>query len=262
MIPFKEASSLFLMPHMTDGASAQPLHHTPHFLKLATISMEPRKTKNCAKHNSPETIPHADPPADPHDDCLLFKLLTELQESIYTYIFAPGPECSSDSAVAIVAMGDRYYKRSPSGVLLRTRRLINTDAADMFVWAMRNLTLVIGLSSARKKRSNFNPVPKPENLQISRLKRLVVIRYRFRYEFDKEVLEFVEQLLPCGTAYWAQVGADPTRFAYDMGSVSPPMTSIRSLALFRARDPGVLKKIQFGRIVSDARAYRTGVPKG
>lgn len=248
------------MPQISDGASAQSLPYTPHFLKLATSSMAPRKlrqTKNSAKHNPPEATSQA----DPQDDCPLFKLPPELREIIYTYVFALGPECSADSDVAVAALRDRYYKLSPSGTLLRTCRLLNTDAADMFARAIRNLTLVIDLSSVRKGRSMISPVPKLDNAQMSRLKRLVVIESRSRYASDKKMLEFVEQLLPCGTAYWVQVGADPTRFAYDVGSVSSPMTDIRRLALFRARDRGVLKKIQFGRIVSDARAYRTGVPK-
>lgn len=105
------------------------------------------------------------------------------------------------------------------------------------------MTLVIDLSSARRKQSNINPVPKLKYVQFSRFRRLVVIKYSFKYGSDKEVLEFFEPLLPCGTAYWAQVGTDTTRFTYDVGSVSSPMTSIRSLALFRARDPGVLKRI-------------------
>ena len=69
-------------------------------------------------------------------------------------------------------------------------------------------------------------------------------------------------MLPWGTAYWAQVGADPTRFAYDLGSGSSPMTNIRSLALSGARYPWVLKKKQFVWILNVARAHRTGVPKG
>ena len=207
-----------------------------------------RKTKNSAKHNPPETTPQA----DPQDNCLLFKLPPELRDMIYTYVFAPGPECSSDSTVAVDTLEDRYYKRSPSEMLLlRTCRLINTDAASMFARAMSNLTLVIDLRHARRGRTKTSPVPKLENAQMSRLKRLVIFGYTYRH--NEELLEFVEQLLPCGTAYWAQVGADPARFPYDVQSWISPMTSIESLALFGARDQGVLKKLQFGRIVSRAR---------
>ena len=66
---------------------------------------KPRKTKNSAKHNPPE------PPSqsDPQDQCLFFKLPPELREMIYTYVFALGPESSSDSDVAVAALADRYY---------------------------------------------------------------------------------------------------------------------------------------------------------
>lgn len=258
MIFLTEACSLLKISHIIDGASARILPPTTCPLKIATSNMsphKPRKTNNSAKHDPPETPPQP----DPQDHCLLFKLPLELREMIYTYVFAPGPECSSDSDVAVAALGDRYYKVSPSGALLQSCRLLNTDAADVFAQATRNLTLVIDPSSARRRRSNVSPVPKLDDAQMSRIKRLVVIKNGHTY--NRESLEFVERLLPCGTAYWAQVGADPARFAYDVNSASSPMTNIRSLALSRARYPGVLKKKQFGRILSQARAYRTGVPK-
>lgn len=106
---------------------------------------------------------------------------------IYTYVFALGPESSfalgpessSDSDIAVAALGDRYYKLSPSGALLWTCRLLNTDASDMFARAMRNLTLVIDLSSAKRRWSDISPVPKLNDAHMSRIKRLVVITCRY-----------------------------------------------------------------------------------
>lgn len=86
---------------------------------------------------------------------------------------------------------------------------------------------------------------------MSQLKRLVIFEHVFQP--DDDLLEFVEQLLPCGAVYWAQVGADLTLFPYDEHSMSSPMTHIQSLALPGARDQGVLKKLQFDRIANYAK---------
>lgn len=148
------------------------------FLTLTRSCMAPhklRKTKNSAKHNPPEPPPQP----DPQDNCLFLKLPPELRRMIYTYVFALGPGSSSDSDIAVAALGDRYYKLSPSGALLRTCRLLNTDAADMFARAMRNLTLVIDLSSAKRRWSDISPVPKLNDAHMSRIKRLVVITCRY-----------------------------------------------------------------------------------
>ena len=255
IISLKEASSLSRIPHKTNGASARLLPHTPSFLTFASNQHPSWPLTKRARRRILRSTTYPKRLLS-----LFFRLPLELREMIYTYVFALGPECSSDSGVAVAAPGDRYYKLSPSGVLLRTCRLINTDAANVFARATRNLTLVIDLSSPRRRRMNISPVPKLDIAQMSRLKRLVVIKHRL--PSSKDLFEFVERLLPCGTAYWTQVGADPTMFAYDVFSMSSPMTNIRSLALSGARIPGVLKMKQFSRIMSDARSYRTRAPAG
>jgi hypothetical protein len=164
---------------------------------------KPRQTKTSTKDGPPETTLQA----DPQDNCVLFKLPLELREMIYAYVFAPGPECSSDSSFALAALGDRYYKRSPSGVLLRTCRLLNADAANMFVQAMKNLTLVIDLSSAKTRGNSVDAdtdpfpglkVPRPKDDQMSRLKRFTVIVDTGRTPL--KLLDF----LPCGTPHWVR----------------------------------------------------------
>jgi hypothetical protein len=141
---------------------------------------KPRKTETLASHELPETTPSV----DPQSDCPLFELPLELREMIYTYVFAPSPECSSDSSVAVAALGGRCYMRSPSSVLLRTCRHINTDAAGMFAWAMRSLTLVIYLSSAKSRGISADgdtdpfsvlKVPRLSDAQLSQLKTLLLL---------------------------------------------------------------------------------------
>jgi len=170
---------------------------------------------------------------------------------IYTYVFAPGPECSSDSAVIVAALGDRYYKRSPSGVLLRTCRLINAEAANMFSRAMGNFTLVIDLSSARNRGNpavgNTHPfpglvVPRLNNDQMSQLKRFNVIANTGRRQ--KELFQFYEAPLPCGILYWAREDVPEW---YRSGSLVERHVA-RSLVP-GARKQRMLKKKQFDEII-------------
>lgn len=112
------------MPHKTEELTDHAHLSTPPLTLFSSRSVsmaprKPRKTRPLA--NRKQTI--TTPSVDPQNDCPLFKLPPELRDMIYIYVFAPGLELSSDSTVVVAALGDRYYKRSPSGVVLRTCRL-------------------------------------------------------------------------------------------------------------------------------------------
>lgn len=252
----ESASPLLWKPHIADQLADRILLCTLQFKFSSSQSpsmapRKPRKTKNSAKSNPPETAPKA----DPQDNCPLFKLPPELRDMIYTYVFAPGQECSSDSSVAVAALGNRYYKRAPSGVLLRTCRLINTDAAKTFAKAMRNSILVIDLSSAESRGNSAvdetNPfpglnVPRLSDDQMSQLKRFTVIVHT--KDTPMRLLPFHEQLLPCGTPYWVRE---------DIEAIGWYLDEIEESHVARSLVPGarklrMLKRKQFDKIMRDA----------
>lgn len=80
---------------------------------------------------------------------------------------------------------------------------------------MRNLFLVIDLSSARIRRNSANDdtnpfpgleVPRLNNDQMRQLKGFTVVANTGRPQ--KELLQFYERLLPCGTPYWWREGIE------------------------------------------------------
>lgn len=82
----------------------------------------------------------------------------------------PKSSHSVQNALQTAISPSRYYKLSPSATLLRTCRLLNTNAADIYAHAIRNLTMVIDLSSARRRRSNMSPMPTLDDAQMSRIR--------------------------------------------------------------------------------------------
>jgi len=200
--------SLLRLPHIADEVTNYIDLCTPS-LTLSSrqfVSMAPRKsrkTKTPANHEQPKTTPSI----NPQNQCPLFNLLPELRNMIYTYAVTRGPGTFFDRALASENLDSVYYKvyaYPPSSslrnriALLRTRRRINSEAANIFAADFGELTLVVDVSRARRHLDNYL-IPQLDDDQMSRLIRIIVIVASLPPGTGWQ--HYVERIMPCGTPY-------------------------------------------------------------